>query len=145
MLTYSIDELVALFRQKGYKVTPQRRAILELLRGDASHPAAEGIYQRLLPSMPDISRTTVYNTLHELVELGVLAPVEALSENGLRYDTNLQDHHHLYCMRCGALVDIAGKLGDLQILPEQAAGYQIVRQQITFYGYCPQCQLEMNM
>jgi len=57
------------FRQNGLKITPQRRVILELLAGDDSHPTAEQIYQRVLSIMPDVSRTTVYNTLRELSDL----------------------------------------------------------------------------
>jgi Fe2+ or Zn2+ uptake regulation protein len=136
----SIEMLVELFRQKGHKITPQRRAIFELLNGDGSHPTAEEIYQRALVVMPDMSRTTVYNTLRELVELGELSPVEELSEDGVRYDTYTGDHHHLFCVRCHTLVDINREFEGLELSKGEAAGYQIVKRQVTFYGYCPKCK-----
>ncbi len=136
----SLDMLIELLRQSGRKVTPQRRAILEQLVQDDTHPTAEEIYQRIAQTMPDVSRATVYNTLHELVALGALNEVQDLSENRLRYDTHTDIHHHLFCTRCHALVDIHREFERLQLTPEEAAGYQILKHQVTFYGLCPECQ-----
>lgn len=136
----STDKIVELFRQKDLRITPQRRAIFELLAQDDTHPTAEEIYQRVLAVMPDVSRTTVYNTIHELLTLGELAEVEELSAAGTRYDTHTNQHHHLFCLRCKNLVDIDRDLAGLDLAPEETSGYQIVRRQVTFYGYCPNCQ-----
>jgi len=139
-MLHSVEALVEQFRREGRKITPQRRAIFEVLIRDDSHPTAEEIYQRVWSVMPDISRTTVYNTLHELVSVGALMEVEDLSEGGTRYDTSTTEHHHLYCLGCHALVDIDGDLQRLELPPNEAAGYHIVRRQVTFYGYCPDCR-----
>ena len=136
----SVEALVEQFRREGRKITPQRRAIFETLIRDKSHPSAEEIYQRVLPVMPDISRTTVYNTLHELVAVGVLMEVEDLSEGGTRYDTSTSQHHHLFCLGCHTLVDIDRDFQGLGLPTNETAGYRIVRRQVTFYGYCPNCQ-----
>jgi Fe2+ or Zn2+ uptake regulation protein len=140
----SVEVLVTLFRQQGYKITPQRRAIFEVLIQDDSHPTAEDIYQRVLAVMPDISRTTVYNTLRELVALGELLEVENASEGGTRYDTNADQHHHLLCLRCHRLVDVSHDFDGLDLAPGETAGYRIVRHQVTFYGFCPQCQQQLD-
>jgi Fe2+ or Zn2+ uptake regulation protein len=140
----SVEVLIALFRQQGYKITPQRRAIFETLAQDNSHPTAEDIYQRVLAVLPDISRTTVYNTLRELVELGELLEVENSSEGGTRYDTNADQHHHLLCLRCHRLVDLSRDFDGLDLTPAETAGYRILRHQVTFLGYCPQCQQQLN-
>ncbi|MEJ5311965.1 MAG: Fur family transcriptional regulator [Anaerolineae bacterium] len=136
----SLDTLIEVLRQSGRKITPQRRAILEQLIQDDTHPAAEEIYQRIAQTMPDVSRATVYNTLHELVALGVLAEVQDLGENRLRYDIHTDNHHHLFCTRCHTLVDIHPEFERLHLPPEEAAGYQILKYQVTFYGLCPECQ-----
>ena len=136
----SVEALVAQFRREGRKITPQRRAIFEALIRDDSHPTAEEIYQRVGSMMPDISRTTVYNTLHELVAVGALMEVEDLSEGGTRYDTSTSHHHHLFCLGCHTLVDIDRDFQRLDLPPDETAGYRIVRRQVTFYGYCPNCQ-----
>lgn len=136
----SVDALIKLFRQKGLRVTPQRRVIFELLAQDGSHPTADQIYQRVLSVMPEVSQTTVYNTLRELVALGELTAVGDLSEGGARYDTDSRLHHHLFCLHCHALVDIDHDFAGIELPPEEAAGYQIVKSQVTFYGVCPACQ-----
>jgi len=134
------EALVELFRQNGLKITPQRRVILELLARDDSHPTVDEIYQRVLSMMPDVSRTTVYNTLRELVALGELVEVHDLSEGGIRYDTNASVHHHLFCTRCHNLVDIQRDFAGLTLSPQESSGYQITNRQVTFYGICPNCQ-----
>lgn len=136
----SPEAIIQLFSQRGLKITPQRRLIVELLAEDRSHPTAEELYQRVISRMPDVSQTTVYNTLHELVALGELTPVGNLSEGGVRFDTNASNHHHLFCMRCHTLVDIERDFSDVQLTLEEAKGYQIVKNQITFYGVCQKCQ-----
>ena len=136
----SPEAIIRLFNQKGLKITPQRRLIFELLAKDGSHPTAEELYQLVISRMPDVSQTTVYNTLRELVALGELIPVENLSENGARFDTNPSYHHHLFCMHCHTLVDIERDFPDVELTREEAKGYQIVKNQVTFYGVCQACQ-----
>ena len=140
----SVDALVEQFRREGRKITPQRRAIFEALIRDVSHPTAEEIYQRVQSVMPDMSRTTVYNTLHELVAVGALIEVADLSGGGARYDTSTSQHHHLFCLGCHTLVDIDRDFQRLELPANEAAGYHIVRRQVTFYGYCPNCQEKPN-
>lgn len=136
----STGDLVTLFRQKGLRITPQRRVIFEVLAEDSSHPTADEIHHRVLSLMPDVSRTTVYNTLRELAALGELTVVEDLSDSGTRYDTNSSNHHHLFCTRCHALMDVARDLAVPELSSEESVGYRVVRSQITFYGICPDCQ-----
>ncbi|MGD2206770.1 MAG: Fur family transcriptional regulator [Anaerolineae bacterium] len=138
----SVEVFIELFRKKGYKITPQRRVIFETLSQDDSHPTAEEIFRRVSAIMPDISRTTVYNTLHEMVAVDALVEVEDLSGEGTRYDVNTDQHHHLFCMSCHTLLDIDRAYKGLVLSPDEAAGYRVVRRQVTFYGYCPTCQGE---
>ncbi len=135
-----LETLLDQLRQNGLRITPQRRAILELLANDDSHPTAEQVYQRVLAVMPDVSLTTVYNTLHELVDLGELTPVHDLSDGGHRYDTNTETHHHLCCVECHRLLDIDRDFEGMSLLPDEASGYRILSRQVTFYGICPDCQ-----
>ena len=136
----SLKNQLSLLRQNNLKITPQRRLILELLVDDDSHPTADQIYQRVIDVMPNVSRTTVYNTLHELVALGALIEVQDLGAGGLRYDTNPERHHHLFCTRCHTLIDIERDFAGRDLTPAEAAGYQVARHQVTFYGVCPDCQ-----
>jgi Fe2+ or Zn2+ uptake regulation protein len=136
----SVEALVDIFRQNGFKITPQRRAIFELIHRENRHLTATEIYQYVTAYMPDISHATVYNTLRELTQLGELTIVENLGEEGIHYDTNTLNHHHLFCLGCHALVDISRTFEGLQLTSEEEAGYQVIKSQVTFYGYCPECQ-----
>lgn len=135
-----VEMLFEQFRQNGLRITPQRRVILELLAQDTSHPTVGDLYERVSSVMPEVSRTTVYNTLRALVALGELTEVQDLGEGGLRYDTDTSPHHHLFCTNCHALIDVDRHFDGLALSPEEASGYQIVRRQVTFYGICPDCQ-----
>ncbi|MFO7918781.1 MAG: Fur family transcriptional regulator [Anaerolineae bacterium] len=138
----SVERTIERFHKKGLRVTPQRRVIFKLLVEDKTHPTANEIYQRVLNELPDVSRTTVYNTLHELVVLGELASVVGLGDNGTRYDTDTDEHHHLFCLHCHKLRDINQDFEGLELAAKEKAGYRIVRKRVTFYGYCPECQGE---
>jgi len=144
MSVRDLEDLIELLRQSGYKITPQRRVILKLLSGDNSHPTVEQVYQRVLLTMPDVSRTTVYSTFRELSALGELTPVHDLSEGGQRYDTDHKPHHHLYCIHCHTLVDIDHDFEGLNLAPEETGGYRILNRQVTFYGICANCQTEQE-
>jgi Fe2+ or Zn2+ uptake regulation protein len=138
-MTDTIRQYIRAFRNAGRKITPQRRVIFRILVAEEDHPTAEEVYQHAAEVMPDISRSTVYNTLKALVALGALDEVEDLSGDGARYDTEVGSHHHLYCLGCGKLIDVHRSFEGLELPPEMQAGYQIVKRQVTFYGYCPEC------
>lgn len=134
------DELKAIYRERGMRITPQRRMIFELLAGDSTHPTAEDIYRRLQSHLPEVSRATVYNTLHELVEIGELQVVNDLSDKGTRYDVMTSHHHHLYCRRCERLWDVDLDLGEINLPAGSGSGFEIDHSQVTFYGICQACQ-----
>ena len=136
----SIENTIQLFRKAGYRITPQRRAIFKILEPDASHPNAESVYEKVRKEMPDISRTTVYNTLKEMTDLGVLDLVSSVSDNTLRYDLNTGHHNHLQCLSCRRIIDIDFDLQDFDLPEKESMDFQIVKQQVTFFGYCPDCQ-----
>ena len=72
----SSDELTALFRERGLKITPQRELVFRLLDGNVSHPTAEAVYSAALEFMPMISLKTVYQVLNDLRGLGEIQSIE---------------------------------------------------------------------
>jgi Fe2+ or Zn2+ uptake regulation protein len=136
----SVDAIMKSFRQEGFRITPQRRVIFEQLAEGDGHPTADQVYQDVQAVMPEVSRTTVYNTLHELVALGELTEVGCPTESGTRYDTNDSHHHHLFCVQCQSIIDIEQDFECVELVAEQTEGYRILHHQITFYGICPTCQ-----
>lgn len=136
-LGHSIENL----RKAGLRITPQRRVILEFLEKNPHHPTAEGIFHEIRKSMPDISLTTVYNTIKELNDLGEVDVVRDINENSSRYDPNTENHNHLYCVECGQIMDIDDDFFDLNLGEEKKSGFRIIKKQVTFYGICPNCQM----
>jgi Fur family ferric uptake transcriptional regulator len=120
-------------------MTPQRRAIVELLAAGHAHFTAEDVYQHISARMPDVSRTTVYSTLRDLVARGELTEVADPGAEAVRYDTNSGLHHHLVCLGCHKLLDIGRDFPGLRLTAKETSGFQITRHQVTFYGYCPAC------
>lgn len=137
-----LQELVEQFRQHGYKMTPQRRAIIEVIADcTSSHPTADQIYERVTARMPDISVATVYNTLRELVAVGQVYELNV--GQGMRhYELSHEEHIHLVCIACGMIRDAPADLGQLKVLVHHNSGFQPVRHDVTIFGYCAACAPE---
>jgi len=95
-------------RAAGLRPTRQRMALGRLLfKGQDRHVTAESLHAEASAQGVPVSLATVYNTLHQFTEAGLLRQVVV---DGARtyFDTNTGDHHHFYCEDDGQLVDIAG-------------------------------------
>ena len=93
-------------RQRGMRITAQRRALASVLHGPNVHLTADEIFDRARHELPEISRATVYNTIHELTRLGELLEL-SLDGRSKRYDPNVQPgHHHFVCRSCAAIHDV---------------------------------------
>jgi Fe2+ or Zn2+ uptake regulation protein len=127
-------------RQQGYRLTPQRLAVLRILRNADGHLSPVEIFQRASNELPGITEPTVYRSLNFLVEQGL---VSASYSGGSRvtYEYADHDHDHLTCRRCGTSLEIdPSLLNDLyQTLAEQS-GYQIDSSHMNILGICPECQ-----
>ena len=114
-------EQIAKLRAVGMRPTRQRLGLAALLfEAKDRHVSAEQLHEEASAAGIRVSLATVYNTLHQFTELGLL---RELSVDGARtyFDTNLGDHHHFYCEEDGELVDIEGQsisVGGLPQLPE---------------------------
>ncbi|HAF62697.1 MAG TPA: transcriptional repressor [Anaerolineaceae bacterium] len=136
----NIDELIEEAQKQGYKITPQRREIFKILVNNDSHPKAEDIYNILKDRMPDVSLATVYNTLNMLKELGMIDAIALFEDDSVRYDPTTKAHDHLYCLHCNRIVDVEKDQDDLGFTEKEISGFQIVKRQVTYYGYCPECR-----
>ncbi|HTX92282.1 MAG TPA: Fur family transcriptional regulator [Anaerolineales bacterium] len=130
------DELQAL----GYRMTPQRHAILHILKASGGHLSPAQVYQLAHSTVPGMTETTVYRTLEFLAENGI---VQSRLVNGghLVYEIAEADHHHLVCRECGAEVEIAHScLQPFFTELEMASGFKVIGSPLTFFGLCPDCQ-----
>ena len=135
------EDLVRKFKRHGYKMTPQRRAILEAMSSANSHQTAEQIHEMVRVSMPDTSLATVYNTLRELVAVHEVHELD-LGHGVRRYEIVEQEHAHLVCLSCQCIVDLPADFDRLKAAVDECNGFQTVRYDVTIYGYCNNCQQE---
>jgi Fe2+ or Zn2+ uptake regulation protein len=135
----SSDQLTALFREQGLRVTPQRQAIFRLLQGNDTHPTVESLFERARTEMPTISLKTVYQTVHDLEALHEVQVLD-LGTGSLRVDPNVEDdHHHLVCTACGRVRDVPVEVAGLRVPSRYRRGFSIDDVQVIFRGRCEQC------
>jgi len=132
-------QVTARLKATGYRLTPQRLAVLRALIANHQHPSVEQIYRRVREDFPTTSLATIYNTLECLKRLGEV--LELPLGGGSRYDGRRpQSHPHIVCTVCGRIEDLDIDLGDTAQAVAQERGYAEVRQRLEFHGVCPSCQ-----
>ena len=132
--------ITELLRGNGFKVTPQRLAVYEVLANTKEHPNAEMIFSSLQATYPTMSLATVYKTIDILHEIGLVQILNA-GEDSFRYDADMSNHAHVRCVECGRVDDVFD-LDAAKVTREIEAGthYRLTGQQFYFYGVCPECQ-----
>jgi len=135
----TVEDLTERFRERGLRVTPQRRAIFGLLHGDSSHPTVESLYERARTTMPTISLKTVYQTVHDLEAMGEVELIH-LGTGSVRVDPNVEHaHHHLICTVCGDVRDVLVDVGELRISSRDRRGFHVDDVEVHFRGVCEDC------
>lgn len=120
-------EIRLLLRQSGLRPTRQRMALAELLfRNGNRHISAEGLHEEATMARVPVSLATIYNTLHQFTEAGLLREV-AVDGSKTYFDTNTGEHHHFFVEDDNAVIDIPdGQMG-VGRMPEPPPGYEITR------------------
>jgi Fur family ferric uptake transcriptional regulator len=140
-MTTSFDTLAQQLRTQGHKLTGPRRAILQTLL-EASRPLSPAEIQACgQVYCADLGLVTVYRTLEMMAEIGIVRPVH-LADNCHGYVLATPGHtHHLVCVRCHAVVEIAGcDLGDFLDSVAARTGYTITGHWLEISGFCAECQ-----
>jgi Fur family peroxide stress response transcriptional regulator len=138
----TVDELMAIARERGGKATAQRVIIWRALAHDHTHPTVDDLFARLKPELPTLSLTTLYHTLNDLVEWGEIRRFDT-GDGHIHFDPDTSPHAELVCMRCHRVIDAPADAHSATALPEQLAGYRIVTSTEQYFGYCPDCQRAM--
>lgn len=145
-MDFSMDTLKNKLRDRGYKLTPQRRAVLEVIvLNPGEHLSTEEIYELVKKNNhPEIGLATVYRTLILLAELDVISKLN-LEDGLVRYELNQHDdnhhHHHLICTSCGKVIEVVEDLLDeLEARIEQDHEFEICDHKLKFFGICKECK-----
>ncbi len=111
-------------RLAGLRPTRQRVAIAKLLLdGRHRHISAESLSMEIRESGTQMADGTIYNTLNQFTEVGLLRRVTVHNEYSL-FDTNVEHHHHFYDSDADCLIDIPADQVVLDALPDAPDGYE---------------------
>ena len=105
-----VDLLKERLKSEGYKLTPQRRAILDtIIENQGKHLNTEEIYNLVKKKCPEIGLATVYRTLQLLDEISMISKLN-IDDGCIRYELNTSEndhqHHHLICEVCNDIIEV---------------------------------------
>jgi len=122
------------------KLTPQREAVLQVIRARDDHPTANEIFEAARAILPAISYATVYNSLRYFRETGLVREIN-FGDSASRYDGITERHDHAICTNCGKLVDFdLSEAADLMRAAARKSRFKPERLYMTLMGLCPDCR-----
>lgn len=132
--------LIERLHNRGFRMTPQRMAILHTLRQAGGHLSPTEVYEKARRDQPGLTETTVYRTLEFLAKNG-FALAAHIGGGKLVYELSEENHHHLICKKCGCTVAVeSSALAGLYKQLEAATRFKLDASHVTFLGVCPECQ-----
>ena len=123
----------------GLKLTHQRLEIFREVASSLEHPDAEAVFRAVHARMPTVSLDTVYRTLWMLNDLGLVSTLGSRRES-VRFDANLERHHHYVCVRCGMAKDFENAALHALRLPNAVRELgSILSTHVEVRGICDSC------
>jgi Fur family ferric uptake transcriptional regulator len=139
----STQEVIKKLRERGERVTMQRRLVIEALCEHGDHMGVQDIQQVLQRHEVDLNETTVYRILQWLKDLGIVSQTD-LGRTGLVYQlVGEKPHHHLVCLSCSKIIDVDNSL--IEPLIEQVRrqyGFEPRVDHMAIFGWCRECQAQ---
>lgn len=137
-----MEKLISVLRKNGYKITPQRRAVITALLDNNKFATAQQVLDHVKKTNPDMSLDTVYRNLSILVDLGVVSEINTRGKDGNVYEfITTEHHHHLVCLNCGKAecLDFC-PINREKLEMVSKNGFNITSHLLEFYGYCQNCR-----
>ena len=132
----NLTRLSSTLRTLGLRATPQRLAIAERLFNRPCHTTPQGLYEELKGHFPSLSVNTVYLTLGQFEESGLLRRIHIGGRT--IFDSNISDHDHACCVSCGKILDVDGAPQE-PTHPAQLRQWHIEGERRIWYGHCDRC------
>jgi Fe2+ or Zn2+ uptake regulation protein len=128
-----------LLREAGLRVTRPRLAVLDALV-ELAHADTDSVIQAVRRELPDVSHQAVYDSLRTLTVAGLARRIQPTGSVA-RYEARVGDnHHHLVCRACGAIVDVDCAIGHVPCLTaSDDHGYVVDEAEVIYWGTCPAC------
>ena len=143
-MTNEWNRIRDMLKTRGYKLTPQRRATLDvILHNEGNHMSTEEVYLEVKKQCPEIGLATVYRTVLLLEEINVLQR-HNFDDGRYRYELNHPEeyhhHHHLICNRCGKVLEAEEDLlDDLERQIQEKYEFLVQDHRVQFTGLCKDC------
>jgi len=136
-----LQMLVSKSKDRGLKLTPQRMVIFRILSDSDEHLTVDDVYQRAKKEYPMLSPATVYRNMEQMVDAELLTSLD-LGGTAMRYDTNLENHHHFICDKCGNVTDIYLDEFNYTVDEDRSSLGQSEINDSTLYlhGICTECK-----
>jgi len=135
-------------KEKECKLTPQRRATLDvLIENQSKHLSTEDVYELVKDKFPDIGLATIYRTLQLFDNFDIVKKLN-FNDGCYRYelsDDQRHQHHHLVCINCGNVYELDDDLLDqLEQQINKNNDFQVTDHMVKFFGYCKECKEKIN-
>ena len=132
--------VMQLLTEHGIRPSYQRVRIYEYVQTMRNHPTVDMIYTALLPEIPTLSKTTIYNTLKLFVRQDIMQQIQ-IDEHEVRFDADTASHLHFRCIRCREITDHRFSGDDVptavrQLLPD---GFAVQDAHFYLRGICSRC------
>jgi Fe2+ or Zn2+ uptake regulation protein len=146
-MTSSKDKGIHVLHDSGFRITGQRRTVLDVINQSEGPLTAEAVYQKAKEINPKISLATVYRTLTVLRQAGLIEQhfLPGGHERSHFEPVGVAQHFHFLCTQCGKIIEFEGKEGTLGVLQDLAIhedAAQPVRVCACVEGYCKSCVQE---
>ena len=136
---HRLEHLKAVAKKAGVKLTHQRLEIFRELAATEEHPNVDSIFRAVQQRMPTVSVDTVYRTLWMLHDLGLVTTLGP-QRDGVRFDANIEQHHHYVCVRCGLVRDFeSADLNALRVPDAVKDLGSIADAHVEVRGVCTKC------
>jgi Fur family peroxide stress response transcriptional regulator len=138
-----LEQIVTSLRDEGFRITPQRIAIVDYLLKTEDHPSADLIHKVVRKRYPMVSLSTIYKTLDLLKEKKLVNEIEVEGET--RFDAHTDEHVNLVCMKCGRIDDLDEEsLREIQVKAAKKSKYLILKSNFELHGYCSSCKSKIK-
>jgi len=137
-----VYEVMKQLKDKGFRITPQRRVIIEKIVHTAGLLTAAEIWNLVRQEYNDIGLDTIYRNISMLTEMGILIPISGTGKESTRYElAHANHHHHVVCVKCGQAVCIDYcPINQEFIEMLRMNGYELIRHNVELLGLCTDCK-----
>jgi Fur family ferric uptake transcriptional regulator len=136
------QEIVGILKLHGYKLTRQRRAILDAITRNHSHLTPAAVYEQTIKRYPGIGLVTIYRTLDLLAQMGFICEVHSHGScRSYMMRRSSGHHHHLLCSDCQRVIDFTDcNLKQIEETIARKEDFEIDSHLIEFVGRCHDCR-----